>query len=182
MGSFTPPWREILTPRRTSSLCRVRHPPDAYRLRIAALYSRSGGNTPVTNQCPNPIRFRFSLAIALLTIAGAWSILPQQSLAQLQGNLIVTITSPTSGSTVSGTTPVSANVSIIGNLLVAGVQFKLDGANLGAEDTTSPYSVSWNTTSVANGSHSLTAVARDAAGNVTTSSADSVTVSNVTPD
>ena len=39
---------------------------------------------------------------------------------------------------------------------VAGVQFKLDGANLGAEDTTAPYSISWDTFSVANGSHTLT--------------------------
>ena len=36
-------------------------------------------------------------------------------------------------------------------------------------DTTSPYSVSWNTTTVANGTHTLTARARDAAGNTTTS-------------
>ena len=40
---------------------------------------------------------------------------------------------------------------------------------LGAEDTIAPYSVSWNTTTAANGSHTLTAVARDAAGNTTTS-------------
>ena len=39
---------------------------------------------------------------------------------------------------------------------------------LGAEDTTSPYSVSWNTTTVANGAHTLTALARDAAGNTAT--------------
>ena len=73
---------------------------------------------------------------------------------------MVTITSPTSGSTVSGTTTVSANVSIIGALTVSGVQFKLDGANLGAEDTTAPYSIPWNTTTASNGSHTLTAVAR----------------------
>src|SRR2546422_1157843 len=59
-----------------------------------------------------------------------------------------------------------------------GVQFKLDGANYGAEDTTSPYSTSWNTTTVSNGSHTLTAIARDAAGNQTTSSPVTVTVSN----
>ena len=48
---------------------------------------------------------------------------------------------------------------------VVGVQFKLDGVNLGAEDTTppNPYSVSWNTTTALNGTHTLTAVARDAA-------------------
>ena len=37
------------------------------------------------------------------------------------------------------------------NVGVAGVQFKLDGANLGAEDTTAPYSIAWNTTTATNG-------------------------------
>src|SRR6059036_424217 len=129
--------------------------------------------------CSHPLRKYFSRAIALLTIFCAWSISPQQSLAQL-GSLIVTITSPASGSTVSGSTPVTARVSIVGSLLVAGVQFKLDGANLGAEDTASPYSVSWDTTTATNGSHMLTAIARDAAGNSTTSAAVTVTVSNDT--
>ena len=52
---------------------------------------------------------------------------------------------------------------------------------LGAEDTTSPYSVSWNTTTVANGTHTLTAVARDAAGNTTTSTTVNVTVATRIP-
>ena len=64
------------------------------------------------------------------------------------------------------------------NVGVAGVQFLVDGANLGAEDGTAPYSVSWNSTAVANGSHTLLARARDAAGNVTTSSPVTVTVAN----
>ncbi len=88
----------------------------------------------------------------------------------------VSITAPTSGSTVSGSISVSANAS--DNIGVAGVQFKLDGVNLGAEDTSSPYSISWDTTGVANGSHTLTAVARDASNNQTTSSGITVTVSN----
>ena len=67
------------------------------------------------------------------------------------GSLVVTITSPRSGSSVSGSVPVSASVTIIGSLTVVGVQFRLDGANLGAEDTSAPYSVSWTTTQVANG-------------------------------
>jgi len=41
------------------------------------------------------------------------------------------------------------------------VQFKLDGANLGPEDTTAPYSFAWDTTFAVNGPHVLTAVARD---------------------
>jgi hypothetical protein len=89
----------------------------------------------------------------------------------------VSISSPTGGSTVSGTTTVSANAS--DNVGVGGVQFKLDGNNLGAEDTSSPYSVSWDTTTASNASHTLTAVARDIVGNTTTSSSVSVTVSNV---
>jgi|GEM_PF-1015829 len=91
----------------------------------------------------------------------------------------VSISSPANGSTVSGTITVSANAS--DNIGVSGVQFKLDGANLQAEDTTSPYSISWNTVTATNGSHTLTAVARDAAGNQATSAPVMVTVFNA-PD
>lgn len=88
----------------------------------------------------------------------------------------ITMTAPANGSTVSGTITVTADAS--DNVGVAGVQFKVDGTNVGSEDTGSPFSTSWSTQSVSNGSHSLTAVARDAAGNVTTSSAVTVTVNN----
>ena len=92
----------------------------------------------------------------------------------------VAVTAPTAGSTVSGSQSVTATAA--DNVGVVGVQFKLDGANLGAEDTASPYSTTWNTTTATNGSHTLTAVARDAAGNTTTSTSVTVTVSNSTPD
>src|SRR6185436_3381656 len=59
--------------------------------------------------------------------------------------------------------------------------FKLDGANLGGEDTSSPYSASWDASTAAAGTHVLTAVARDAAGNVTTSAGRSVTVPTPPP-
>jgi hypothetical protein len=58
------------------------------------------------------------------------------------------------------------------------VQFKVNGVNAGAEDTTAPYSTTWSTTALSNGSYTLTAVARDAAGNQTTSAAVMVTVNN----
>src|SRR5207247_605507 len=67
------------------------------------------------------------------------------------------------------------------NVGVVGVQFKLDGTNLGAENTTAPYVVSWNTTTASTGSHTLTAVARDAAGNTATSATVTVTVDNSPP-
>src|SRR5207249_2133385 len=90
----------------------------------------------------------------------------------------VTITAPANNATVSGTVTVSASAG--DNVGVVGVQFKLDGANLGNEDTTAPYNMSWNTTTIPNGSHTLTAVARDAAGNKRTSSTITLTVSNGT--
>ena len=92
----------------------------------------------------------------------------------------VSITSPTAGSTVSATITIIANAS--DNVGVAGVQFYVDGVPVGAEQTTSPYRVTWNTTTVTNSSHSLTATARDAAGNRSTSAVLTVTVSNSTPD
>jgi hypothetical protein len=85
-------------------------------------------------------------------------------------------TTPADGSTVSGTATLAGTAS--DNVGVAGVQFLLDGVALGAEDTTAPYSVSWSTTTAANGSHALAARARDAAGNQTTSATVAVTVAN----
>jgi len=91
----------------------------------------------------------------------------------------VAVTAPAPGATVSGTTSVTASAS--DNVGVAGVQFLLDGANLGAEDLVAPYALSWNTATAADGSHSLQAVARDAAGNRTTAMPVTVTVDNGQP-
>ena len=85
------------------------------------------------------------------------------------------ITAPAAGATVSGTTSVTANAS--DNVGVTRVEFLLDGV-LQSTDTTSPYAWSWNTTASANGNHTLTAKAYDAANNVGTSSAVTVNVSN----
>jgi hypothetical protein len=112
----------------------------------------------------------------MFVVLGAAALLPPAS-AQL-GSLVVTITSPANGATVSATIPVNASVTMIGGLITAAVQFKLDGVNLGAEDTSSPYSVQWNTTTATNGSHTLTAVGRDVFGGLWSSSPITVTVFN----
>ncbi len=89
----------------------------------------------------------------------------------------VSVTAPTGGATVTGTITISATAS--DNVGVVGVQFLLDGTTpIGSEDTSSPYSVSWNTSTVATGQHTLSARARDAAGNSTTSSSITVNVTN----
>jgi hypothetical protein len=96
----------------------------------------------------------------------------------------VAISSPANGATVSGFITVTAAAS--DNVGVVGVQFKYSGAggsgNLGeaggVEDTAAPYSAPAFTNNVPNGSYALTAVARDAAGNVTTSAPVTITIAN----
>src|ERR1700730_3044429 len=55
----------------------------------------------------------------------------------------VSLTAPAANATVSGATMVSATAS--DNVSVAGVQFRLDGAPLGAEDVAAPYAITWTT-------------------------------------
>jgi chitodextrinase len=86
----------------------------------------------------------------------------------------VTMTSPANGATVSGSVTVSANAT--DDVGVAGVQFLFDGGNFGPEDTTSPYSMQWDTTFSTTGSHTLSARARDSAGLTTTATPVTVTV------
>ncbi|MDE3068519.1 MAG: right-handed parallel beta-helix repeat-containing protein [Verrucomicrobiota bacterium] len=88
----------------------------------------------------------------------------------------VSITAPTNGATVSGGISILASAS--SSVGIAGVQFQLDGANLGPVFTNSPYGGDWNSTSVANGAHTFTAVATDTAGQQMTSAPITVLVSN----
>jgi len=80
-----------------------------------------------------------------------------------------------SESGTSGTITLSATAS--DNVGVTKVEFYVDGALKGT-DTTSAYSMTLDSTTLANGSHTLTAKAYDAAGNVATSSAVAFSVSN----
>ncbi len=90
----------------------------------------------------------------------------------------VEMTVPTNGATVTGSS-VTLTASSTDNVALAGVQFKLDTNTLiGSEDTSSPYTVSWDSTGASNGSHTLVAVSRDTTGNYATSSPFTVTVNN----
>jgi hypothetical protein len=88
----------------------------------------------------------------------------------------VAITSPAAGAPVSGTITIQASASASAG--VASVQFLVDSVDLGSADTGSPYSASWNTTTVADGSHTLTAVVTDISGKTATSAAVAVNVVN----
>ena len=58
----------------------------------------------------------------------------------------------------------------------------IDGNPFEGELTSSPYSLSLNTNTLTNGVHAISATARDAAGNTTTTLSVSVTVSNIILD
>jgi Bacterial Ig domain/Pel9A-like, right handed beta helix region/Right handed beta helix region len=80
---------------------------------------------------------------------------------------LVAFSTPAAGSKVKGIVTVLATAS--DNVGVVGVQFQLDGVNLGSEDTSNNYSIPWDTKAASDGLHVLSAIARDAAGNVGTS-------------
>lgn len=88
----------------------------------------------------------------------------------------VAVHTPAMGSIVSDIVRVSAEAT--DDVGVAGVQFKLDGANLGTELKGPDYALDWNTKLIRNGAHTLTAVARDAIGHFTTSAEVKITVNN----
>jgi hypothetical protein len=90
-------------------------------------------------------------------------------------NPTVSLTAPTAGSTLSGTTTLTATAT--DDSSVAKVEFYKDTTKIG-EDTSSPYSYDWNTIGVPAGAVSLSAKAYDAAGNIGTSTSVAVSISN----
>lgn len=86
----------------------------------------------------------------------------------------VSLIFPSAGSTVSGSVNVAANAT--DNVAVAKVDLLVDG-NLSSSDTSSPYSFTWNSAGVANGTHILTANAYDTSNNLS-SAPITVNVSN----
>lgn len=91
----------------------------------------------------------------------------------------VSIASPVNGQTISGTINVQINADD-GNMAISTVSLKIDGVSAGT-CFSSPCNISWNTTTVSNGVHTLIAQAVDTSGNTQTSSIN-VNVSNVITD
>jgi uncharacterized protein (TIGR03118 family) len=90
-----------------------------------------------------------------------------------------TVTLSPAGGSVSGSVTLTATVT--GNLPIAKVQFFANATSLIGTSNTAPYSVSWNTGTVANGSVTLTATATDQDGDVGSSTPLTVTVANAGP-
>jgi subtilisin family serine protease len=90
-------------------------------------------------------------------------------------NPTVSITSPTSGAHVSRNVSITASAS--DNVGITRVDFFLDSGTTPIGSTTSaPYAIAWDSGTTSSGSHSLSATARDAAGNTGTSATVPITV------
>ncbi len=89
----------------------------------------------------------------------------------------VALTAPASGASVKGTVNVTATAS--DDLGVTQVEFFLDSTSLGI-DSTSPYALSWNTSSTTNAAYTLKAVATDTKGQTTVAQIP-ITVADLTP-
>lgn len=132
------------------------------------------GTSPTTTS-PLAGAISSGLAIPSLTSTSSYWVRVRNSFGSVNSDTVTvtvtpatapmtTVTSPSDGAIVSGSITVSATVS--SSLGIAGVQFMLDNVNLGAEVTTAPYTISWLSTTASNGTHALSAVARDITGTV----------------
>jgi hypothetical protein len=88
----------------------------------------------------------------------------------------IDLTAPATGDVVHGTVPLNATVT---GITADHVDFLVDGTVVGSA-TTSPYSVSWNSSTVSDGSHTISARAVSG-GTTTNSNSATVTVQNTSP-
>jgi len=137
---------------------------------------------------PLPSTFNGKPCFAITTDKSVWD----NAVAQWKANHpttlsdvaapIVSLFSPglVGSPTLTGTVPLTATA--VDDRDVAAVQFKLNGQNLGAEVTTeaplTKFTLTWDSHTKANGTYTLTATARDGAGNTQTSTGVTVTISN----
>jgi hypothetical protein len=126
----------------------------------------AGTSVTINDTAPTTDRYNLSIVEILAGSAGVSDTMPPT----------VSMASPAPGTSIASLETVSATAS--DDTSVAGVQFLLDGAPLGSELTTQPYSMTWNTTTVASGSHTLAARARDGVGLTTTSTPITIAVDN----
>jgi len=88
----------------------------------------------------------------------------------------VSVSFPANNATVSSTISISGTAS--DNVAVASVALSIDGGAYTAVAGTTSWSYSWNTKSVSNSTHTITAKATDTSGNTAVSGITSVTVAN----
>ncbi len=168
-GSYTSPTRVIFWATATcpGSLNYAYTVPTGYTSTSCSIDSSLGTH----GGCPDCIMAKIELVKTSTTIITTDTTAPS-----------VTVTNPKYGSTISGTVTLTADAT--DNVGVAGVQFVIGGLNIGSEDTSAPYSVDLDTTTIKNNYYYIYAIARDAAGNTKRSANNLVRIYNtgtVTP-
>jgi peptidoglycan/xylan/chitin deacetylase (PgdA/CDA1 family) len=154
---------------------------------VKATYYTIDGSTPTTSSPiytgPFTVSATSTVKFFSVDVAGNKGTVKSQTIKIDAAPPLVSITSPASGSSFAAGTKVTvtASASDVGTGAgaasgIASVTFYLNGTTLLATDKTSPYGFSWNTSKLARGTYSLTAVATDNAGNSMTSAAVSVTI------
>jgi hypothetical protein len=127
----------------------------------------SGTSVTINDTAPTGDRYNLSLVEVLPATSGGGGPTPPT----------ISMTSPAPGATVTNKSTLTANP-VDNSYAITGVQFLLDGVNLGAQVTAPPYSLTWDTTTAAAGSHTLTATVSDSGGQKVTSNPITVTVDN----
>ncbi len=125
--------------------------------------------TPIAQTQGKPLR-----ALVYASNANGTSIRASAPVTPTSAAPSATLTSPSAGATVSGQVAIQSSA----GTSTVGVQFFVDGKAIGREDTVSPFEERIDTSLLANGSHTLTAVARNGADQTVTSASRTITVSN----
>lgn len=141
---------------------------DTYWVQLQNLTTPVSGTTVTINDTA-PTTDRYNLAIA--------EVLPISSGSGGATPPTISMASPAPGAAVTGKTNVTANATDT-SYSITGVQFLLDGLNLGAQVTVPPYSLTWDTTTATAGTHMLTAMVTDGGGQSATAIPLTITVDN----
>jgi Concanavalin A-like lectin/glucanases superfamily/Bacterial Ig domain/Chitobiase/beta-hexosaminidase C-terminal domain/Bacterial Ig-like domain (group 2) len=146
----------------------------------SSIYYTTDGSTPTTSSTlyMGPINLTASGTVQAIASAPG---LNSSAVASASFNVdttppTVSITAPTSGQIVSA--GISLSATAIDNTGIASVQFLVDGVVVGTVSS-APYTLTFETTTVTNGSHQITALATDVVGNPATSAPVTVVVDNV---
>ena len=146
-------------------------------------WSQAGGSADTVNNVENVYLQSAAAGTYSVQVSGAnvpngpqpYALVVDGSFGTIDTPPTMSITNPTNGATVSGTVSVTADAGDDNG--VTQVEFFVDGGSVGV-DTSAPYAVSWDSTGVGDGSHTISATATDSIGQ-TGSDAISVTVDNV---